>query len=63
MFEYIKTLLVAKKGEKGQDLAEYALLLGLIALVVILAVTLLGTEISTIFDNLATNISTWVIAP
>ena len=63
MFEYIKTLLVAKKGEKGQDLAEYALLLGLIALVVILAVTFLGEEISTIFDNMANNISTWAIGP
>ena len=61
MFEYIKTLLVAKKGEKGQDLAEYALLLGLIALVVILAVTLLGQQISTIFSNLAANISTWAV--
>jgi len=61
MFEYIKTLLVAKKGEKGQDLAEYALLLGLIALVVILAVTFLGEEISSIFDNMAQNISTWAV--
>ena len=63
MFEYIKTLLVAKKSEKGQDLAEYALLLGLIALVVILAVTLLGTEISQVFNNIATNIQGWDIAP
>ena len=59
MFEYIKTLLVAKKSEKGQDLAEYALLIGLIALVVILAVTLLGTNISGLFNNIATTIGTW----
>ena len=59
MFEYIKTLLVAKKGEKGQDLAEYALLIGLIALVVLLAVTFLGTSISTIFSRIGSEINTW----
>jgi pilus assembly protein Flp/PilA len=57
MFEYLKTLL--RSSEKGQDLAEYALLIGLIALVVILAVTLLGQNISTVFSNIATAISTW----
>lgn len=49
------------KTEKGQDLAEYALLIGLIALIVILAVTLLGTEISEIFSTIANNISTWAV--
>ena len=48
-----------KKSEKGQDLAEYALLIGLIALVVILAVTILGTNISEVFTNIATEIATW----
>lgn len=48
-----------KMKEKGQDLAEYALLLGLIAIVVILAVTLLGTNISQIFSNLASEIGGW----
>ena len=47
------------KSEKGQDLAEYALLLGLIAIVVILAVTLLGTNISTIFSELASEVGNW----
>ena len=52
-------LTIFKMKEKGQDLAEYALLLGLIAIVVILAVTLLGTNISTIFSELASEIGTW----
>ena len=39
--------------ESGQDLAEYALLIALIALVVIAAVTLLGTNIKTVFTNIA----------
>ena len=40
-------------NEEGQDLAEYALLIALIALVVIAAVTLLGTQIQTVFTNIA----------
>jgi pilus assembly protein Flp/PilA len=39
--------------ESGQDLAEYALLIALIALVVIAAVTLLGQNINTVFNNIA----------
>jgi pilus assembly protein Flp/PilA len=36
-------------SEKGQDLAEYALLVGLIAIVVIMAVTVLGENLSIVF--------------
>jgi pilus assembly protein Flp/PilA len=39
--------------ESGQDLAEYALLIALIAIVVIAAVTLLGGNISAVFNNIA----------
>ena len=59
MFETIKTWLLSKRSEKGQDLAEYALLIGLIALIVVLAVTLLGANISTIFSQIANEIGTW----
>jgi pilus assembly protein Flp/PilA len=45
--------------EEGQDLAEYALLIGLIALVVILAVTLLGQNLSELFSELASEVGTW----
>ena len=41
------------RNDEGQDLAEYALLIALIALVVIGAVTLLGTRIQTVFNNIA----------
>ncbi len=41
------------RNEEGQDLAEYALLIALIALVVIVAVTLLGTRIQAVFNNIA----------
>ena len=36
-------------GESGQDLIEYALLVGLIAVVVVLAVTTVGTTIRDVF--------------
>ncbi len=41
------------RNEDGQDLAEYALLIALIALVVIGAVTLLGTNIQAVFNLIA----------
>ncbi len=61
MLVYLSTLLNAHlaKSEKGQDLAEYALLIGLIALVVLIAVTLLGQNISNVFTNIATTIGGW----
>jgi pilus assembly protein Flp/PilA len=61
MLDYFKRWLIVKSREKGQDLAEYALLIGLIALVVVVAVTLLGTNISAVFTRIATTISTWPI--
>jgi pilus assembly protein Flp/PilA len=39
-------------GEKGQGLAEYALILALIAIVAILALVFLGGQISTILSRI-----------
>ena len=41
------------KREEGQTLAEYALILVLIAVVVIAAVTLLGTQIQGVLQSIA----------
>ncbi len=41
------------EGEEGQTLAEYALVLALIAVVVVTAVTLLGTNINTTMTRIA----------
>ena len=41
------------RNERGQGLAEYALILALIAVVVIAAVTLLGTNINSILSTIA----------
>ena len=45
------------KHEDGQDLAEYALLVALIALVVIAAVTALGTQLVAVFTNIAAQLN------
>jgi pilus assembly protein Flp/PilA len=45
--------------EEGQDLAEYALLIGLIALVVVVAVTILGSGLTTVFNTIAATVAGW----
>lgn len=42
----------------GQDLAEYAILIGLIAIVVMVAVALLGVNLSTLFAELGIELGT-----
>ena len=54
MLQLFKALLL---DESGQDLAEYAILIGLIALTVIAATTLLGGTISTAFNTIGSKIS------
>jgi len=45
------------KKEKGQTLIEYALLVVLIAIVVIVALNLLGPQIRTVFSNISTSLN------
>ena len=47
-------------AEEGQDLAEYAILLGLIALLVVVSLTIIGTSISDIFNAIAVAIQAGV---
>jgi pilus assembly protein Flp/PilA len=42
------------RDDEGQDLIEYALLAGLIALVAVGAITTAGTEVDAIWDNIVT---------
>lgn len=42
------------QDQKGQDLAEYALLIGLIAIVVIGAVTMFGSSLNTYWTTITT---------
>ena len=54
MLQFLHNLI--KRDERGQGLAEYALILALIAVVVIAAVTLLGTNINSILSTIAVSI-------
>ena len=59
MFDYWKTLVSSylPRQEKGQDLAEYALLIGLIAIAVIIVLGVLGGNINTIFTYISTKLA------
>ena len=41
--------------QRGQGLVEYALIILLVALVLILLVTLLGTQVSQLYSRIVTN--------
>lgn len=54
MLSYISTVFHSRS--RGQGLAEYALVLGLIAVVAISALLFLGTRVSTLLNTLGTKI-------
>jgi pilus assembly protein Flp/PilA len=54
MFRHLEYLLA--RSERGQGLAEYALILALIAVVVIGAVIFLGGQINTILTDIGNKI-------
>lgn len=59
MVQYLQILLnarFAKMEERGASAVEYGLLVALIAVVIIVAVTLLGKNISSIFNKTANSI-------
>ena len=54
--EYLRIRLSAVKGDRGASAVEYGLLVALIAIIIIVAVSLLGTNLSGIFNKTATSI-------
>ena len=52
LISMVNGFLAASKKEEGQGLAEYALILVLIAIVVIAALTTLGTQIDSVFGDI-----------
>lgn len=54
--ELTLTLGSVLKADAGQDLAEYAILIGLIALVVVGAVTVFGTELVAFYDDIVSTL-------
>jgi pilus assembly protein Flp/PilA len=53
LYDLASLLMARMEGEDGQTLVEYAFLVAFIALVVLVAVTLLGTNISSLFNSVA----------
>lgn len=54
MLQYLQSLI--SRDERGQGLAEYALILALIAVLAILAVTFLGGQINSILSDVGNSI-------
>jgi pilus assembly protein Flp/PilA len=48
--------IAAVREEEGQTFVEYALLIAFIAIVALVAVQLLGTNISSLFNSVATHL-------
>lgn len=55
----MKRLLKFLKDEEGAIAMEYGLLAAFIALVIIAAVTILGTNLNEFFNKIAANVATW----
>ena len=52
----VQTRLFMARDEKGATAVEYGLMVALIAIVIIVAVALLGTNLSTLFNNTASSV-------
>lgn len=57
MIEYLKSYLSLKHDERAVTALEYALIAGLIAVVIITAVTTLGNNISGVFTKIGTDVN------
>ncbi len=51
------------EGQRGQGLVEYALIIVLVAIVVIVALTLLGPAIADMFDGITRNLESPGVSP
>jgi pilus assembly protein Flp/PilA len=46
-----------RRDESGAALVEYGLLVGLIAVICVVAITAVGTQVSTLFSNIASQLA------
>ena len=54
---YIRNRLESRNSEEGQDLVEYALLLGLIALAAVAMITASGVSVNAIWSAIQTELA------
>lgn len=52
-----KAIAVQTRDEEGQGLVEYGLIIALIALVVVVALTAVGTDVNGIFEDISAQLS------
>ena len=57
MTSLVNFIVAFTQKDEGQDLLEYALLVGLIALVAVLAVTSTGTSVNNIFQAISDSLA------
>ncbi|MFL5830283.1 MAG: Flp family type IVb pilin [Solirubrobacteraceae bacterium] len=53
---FVSTLMVRARREEGQTMAEYGILLAVIALVVVVVAVTLGSSISALFGSTASKV-------
>ena len=51
-----KKLMAKMQKEEGQGLVEYALIIVLVSIAVIVALTAMGTSVSSVFNNIVTKL-------
>ena len=54
--KFITLMLIGRDEEEGATAVEYGLMVALIAVVIIAAVTLLGNNLSSLFDTIASKV-------
>ncbi|MFZ0043828.1 MAG: Flp family type IVb pilin [Solirubrobacteraceae bacterium] len=55
-YDFVTALLVRLQRQEGQTMAEYGILIGVIALIVVVAATALGGGISGLFNSASTSL-------
>jgi pilus assembly protein Flp/PilA len=56
MIRYLVNMMEMVKNEEGQGMVEYALIIGGIAIVALVAMKLIAPELSTLFTNISTEL-------
>jgi Flp pilus assembly pilin Flp len=54
--DWFRLAYIRLRSQRGQTMAEYAILIGVIALIVIVAAVFLGTSLSAIFTKASTKV-------
>jgi Flp pilus assembly pilin Flp len=56
LFDVVSMLMFRMRREDGQTMAEYGILIAVIALIVVVAAVVLGSSISSLFGSTATKV-------